>query len=119
MNKFVFFISLSIFANSSFASSDYVPVESGYLSATDWLALSENNRSLYAVGVIDGLKFSPVLANGQENTRKLTSCTAPMTGRQIKAIAENYVNARPEKWHEPVHFMIFSSIIEACKVFKK
>lgn len=119
MNKYIFFLALLTASPNIYSSDDFVTVEPGYLSGSDWLSLSEKNRSLYTAGVIDGLKFSPVFAKDQEKTSKLINCTLPMTSRQIRAIAENYVNARPEKWHEPVHFMIFASIIEVCGVFKK
>lgn len=74
---------------------------------------------LYVLGVLDGMKFSPILADGADRTNKLTNCTSQMDGEQILAIAQKQIDASPEFWHEAAHFRIFEAFSKACGIFKR
>lgn len=98
---------------------DSVTITNGFATGNRWRTLPNQQRMLYVLGVLDGLRFSPVMALGTEDrTNKLANCTQNMNGEQILAIADKYVEARPEKWHESVHFQLFGALTEACRIFK-
>lgn len=95
-----------------------VTIAQGFVTITQWRALPQNARMLYVLGVIDGMKFSPLLANGAAKTTKLVNCTSRMDGDQILAIAQKHLDAKPEQWHEAAHYHIFGAFSDACRLFK-
>lgn len=123
MKKF-FYISLMAICvcsqTEAFAKdSDQVTVENGFATATRWRALPAQQRMLYVLGVVDGVKFSAVLVDGPEGrVSRFAKCTGQMTGDQLLAIVDKHVDSKPETWHESVHFRVFEALTKACRIFK-
>lgn len=97
---------------------DNVAIASGFVTASKWRSLPGNARMLYVLGVVDGMKFAPILANGSQKTNKLAECTSRMDGEQVLAIAQKHIDSKPEVWHEAAHYQIFTAFAEACRLFK-
>lgn len=123
MKKYVYIslLALCICSQSkAFAKNgDLVTIENGFATATRWRALPAQQRMLYVLGVVDGLKFSAALVDGPDGrVSRFAKCTGQMTGDQLLAIVDKHVEAKPETWHESVHFRIFEALSSACKIFK-
>lgn len=110
---------LLLVSKSAIANND-VLIAQGFVSGASWLAMEKVQKRLYTVGVVDGMKFSPLLSLGNDHSRtdKLVACVAPMSIEQIYAIVEARVKAKPENWHQAVHYEIFGAITEVCRIFK-
>lgn len=109
---------LLIGASVTSAAEGAIAIAPGFVTASKWRSLPSNARMLYVLGVIDGMKFSPILANGAHKTAKLADCTSRMDGEQILAIAQKHIEAKPDAWHEAAHYRIFEAFAETCRLFK-
>lgn len=107
-------------SNAVATAANDVSIAQGFVSGARWLAMEKVQKSMYTIGVVDGMKFSPLLSLGNDHSRtdKLAACVAPMSIEQIYAIVEARVKAKPENWHQAVHYEIFVAITEVCRIFK-
>jgi len=86
--------------------------------ATYYLELSKKDRTTYVMGFVDGLALAPIMVYPPnkdyifwfENLTKTGS-----TNIQVEAIVTKYVNDHPERWHQPLGYIIYSALFEAFK----
>lgn len=111
-------------------SSLAVPL--GYVSGNNYLEFSEQERTVWFMGFMDGLMAEDFHSKPQVTfkddanldmrgedywlDRLWTSrCAARHPITQLKAVFEKELNDRPDTWHAPASFIARGKIYEMCK----
>jgi len=77
-------------------------VSRAQINVNQYRGLSESERALYIVGLIDGWRHAVDVLKGLKESDttvrffgKIVECTGPMTRRQVLDIVDRYVQAHP------------------------
>lgn len=109
-----FVIILFIFCSSTvFAES--VLFAPGYLDGNRFLQMSKSEQTAYAMGLIDGMLFSPIFgATSNKDLSCIEYCSVNMTNIQITTILTKYLEDNPGKWHHPVNAIMYEALKKSC-----
>lgn len=91
-----------------------VEVQTGFLKGESYLQLSQAERSVYAMGLIDGLFASAFYGADEVQLRKLKDCTAGWTNTQLAAVLDQHVRADPSHWQYPMNVLAVNAMVKAC-----
>ena len=94
-------------------ADDGVLIHEGWITGNTFRAFEVESKNVYVVGLIDGIFLSPFYGASKEN---LEQCTTGMTGQQVVAIFDKYLQKKPERWHLSMHVNGFSALKEACNI---
>jgi hypothetical protein len=108
-------------ARPSNAADELPPVEihNGLSRGHDYRALSEREQWLYASALLEGIMLAPMFgANKARGSllRRLEDCAEGMTNEQLAAILTKYLREHPERWHDYVHIIMYSALMDACRL---
>lgn len=95
-------------------ANDGVAVHDGFITGNIFRALDPTSKNVYATGLIDGILLAPLYGAPKEGLKNFEKCTVGMTGQQVVAIFEKYLNNNPERWHNSMHIIAFSALKGAC-----
>ena len=82
-----------------------------FLAGNKYLEDTETNKIVYTTGLIDMLYWQTYTYN-PELYLNLRETTKNMTGGQIKAIFERYLEKHPEEWHWGAASLFSEAIME-------
>ncbi|MGH9748247.1 MAG: hypothetical protein ACRD59_19300 [Candidatus Acidiferrales bacterium] len=85
-----------------------------FFTAQQYLGLRDEDRELYAMGVVDGLQGSVVLRADEKYLEAFASCIQGMSGAQMSAIITKYVKDHPEKWNDSLSVNAYSAFMSTC-----
>jgi len=74
--------------------------------------LKDNDRALYAIGFMDGLRARP---NAEAEKWVPTNCTTPMTGIQMSEQIAKYIRDQPARRDSASGILTWNALVEACK----
>jgi len=83
--------------------------------AQGFLQLNEEQRRIYASGLMDGFYGSALFGGNERTISDLKRCTKDMNSGQLTAIIEQYVQNHPEGWHEPTSVEAYNALVNACR----
>jgi len=85
-------------------------------TGNDYLRESAALQQRYVEGVVDGLLMAPAVAgDGEESQYEwLTVCLIGRTGSQLTAMVDRHLELHPDRWHSPMSFLVYQTIITAC-----
>ena len=83
--------------------------------AQGFLQLNEEQRRIYASGLMDGFYGSALFGGNERTISDLKHCTIDMNSGQLTAIIEQYVQNHPERWHEPTSVEAYNALVNACR----
>ena len=92
----------------------------GSISGEAFLDLNAKDKGWYFVGALDAMKqtrdtyLSASEMDAAEFDEVWEACISGRSVRQHLAIVEAWLNAHPERWHEPVIRLIFDAERESC-----
>jgi hypothetical protein len=82
-------------------------------------------RALYVFGVTEGLSWGHSMRSVQgapaapnDRLRALVRCVEPMTAGQLEAIAGRFLDAHPERWHEPMSWLVLNALLDVCPAYQ-
>ena len=96
-------------------------VSRAQINVNQYRGLSESERALYIVGLIDGWRHAVDVLKGLKESDttvrffgKIVECTGPMTRRQVLDIVDRYVQAHPgeSNWSAMSH--AYLALDSAC-----
>ena len=77
---------------------------------------TDDSRTGYVVGVIDGFYFSPVFGASQEGMNDIHDCLGDKKpGNQMRAIVDKYHAEHPEEWDRPMSEIVKNAVFEICR----
>jgi hypothetical protein len=85
-----------------------------FFKAEDFVDLSEDDRLMYTIGLMDGFSGSALFGATDETVATLTSCTKDMDSKQLSAIITKYVKDHPESWQYPLSLEAYNALSSAC-----
>ena len=68
-----------------------------FLTGDGFLALSNSERSDYAIGVVEGMLAAPYLGASVERASRLNGCLSGKDGAEIAAILDRYLTEHAEE----------------------
>jgi hypothetical protein len=96
-----------------------VLIQVGFFNGHKYLELNDNYRKMYLAGMADGINLSPIFGETEQDINWVwyRPCTEKTTksGKQIRTIVDNYLNAHPEKWDLGINIIYFQAMLEICK----
>ena len=84
------------------------------LSGSEYRALTEVQRQMWAVGVVDGLMVGHLAATNKPPP--LVLCFAKLEREQIRAIFEKALEKEPEVWHFQAAMIFHRTFQKYCKI---
>ncbi len=87
------------------------------LSGQDYLELAEYDREVYITGINDAYNWSYVA--GFERMKWLVPCVYGRKAQQLSAMFSKWLQANPERWHEPAAKLFPFAMFETCRKPKK
>ena len=112
----IIFLVIACFAVS--AEAEEVQFWSGYVDGNNWCQVSDIERMVYILGVIDGFYYSAVFGADREFLEDLHNCTETKPDAQLRAIVDKYHSAHPEFWDKPMSRIIREAFSDICSVLK-
>jgi hypothetical protein len=91
-----------------------VELEGAFTTGNGYRKFSQNDQLSYVVGVIDGLKLAPTLGGDKADMKWFLGCIRAMEADQIKALVDKFLADNPGRWHEPMHTLVYSSLLVPC-----
>lgn len=79
-----------------------------------FLDLDENDKIMYAGGIIDGFLGSSLFGAPNETVDALKACVGGMDTKQVAAIFTKYLKDNPEGWQHPMSVEAFTALSHAC-----
>jgi hypothetical protein len=83
--------------------------------------LSEDKKSYYVIGVIDGFFGAPMFGAKDKNAKDknkelewLYACIEKRTKTQISDILTKYLKDNPKVWELPTHASLFNALKTEC-----
>ncbi len=89
-------------------------VPKGFLTGQAYLERSQNERTAYVMGVVDGFAFSPALLGSSECAGALQRCLVGRNNVQLTAIVDKHIRDNPANWHWQANAMIHSALFAQC-----
>jgi hypothetical protein len=83
------------------------------LSGQDYLELAEYDREVYVTGLNDAYNWSYVA--GFERMKWLVPCVLGRKAPQLAAMYAKWLQAKPERWHEPAAKLFPFAMFESCR----
>jgi len=83
------------------------------LSGEAYLAMPDYDRQVYVGGLNDAYLWS--FTGGFERMRWLVPCVDERSARQLSAMFTKWLEANPERWHEPAAKLFPFAIFEFCR----
>ena len=80
------------------AASGVILVPNGFLTGQKFLDASEETRTAYSAGLIDGFLGSALFGTPSETAQHLHDCLEDMRNDQVAAIFEKYLRDNPAQW---------------------
>jgi hypothetical protein len=115
--KFIRYNLLAIlFLSLNIQAKEGVSIHQGWITGNTYRAFEATSKNVYAVGLVDGVFLSPLYGAPKEKLKPLEQCTTGMTGQQVVAIFNKYLNENPERWHQSMHVIGFTALKEACDI---
>lgn len=97
-----------------------ISAHAGSISGEAFLNLNAKDKGWYFVGALDAMKqtrdtyLSASEMDAAEFDKVWEACISGRSVRQHLAIVEAWLNAHPERWHEPVIRLIFDAERDSC-----
>jgi hypothetical protein len=107
---------LLCFSSNTFAEKE-VSISTGFVSGNTFRALDAVSKNVYATGIIDGVLIAPLYGAPKNKLAVIEKCTVGMTGQQLVAIFDKYLNSNPEVWNKSMHTIVFLAMSDACKIY--
>jgi hypothetical protein len=82
-----------------------------YIKGNDYLKLAEEYKIFYVMGLIDML-WNQTWFYSSKDYSDLNKATIDMTGGQIQAIFDKYLEEHPERWHMTAASLFWTAISE-------
>lgn len=109
------FTILLILCALSASAEEFIEIHDGFLTGNDYLKKTQQERSFYAMGIIDGMFLSPLFGASKNNLLWLERCVEGMGNYQMEAIISKYLENHPGEWHHNLHTITFRAMKEACQ----
>lgn len=106
-------IALSLLASINTIAAQ-INVSGGYVKASRYMEWQQTQRVTYIMGLVDGIRTSAVLDASGPRYTKAISCFENMTGNQVTAIMEKWINNNPEQWHMSLNHVFISMMYKTC-----
>mgnify|MGYP001817170799 CR=1 FL=1 len=98
-----------------------ISAHAGSISGEAFLNLNAKVKGWYFVGALEAMKqtrdtyLSASEIDAAEFDKVWEACISGRSVRQHLAIVEAWLNAHPERWHEPAIQLIFEAERESCE----
>ena len=96
-------------------SADQVYVQNGFQTGQSFRDMGEGDRTIYAMGYIDGLFSSSLAGASHDRLMGVHDCIQGMTSGQLRAVFEKIIASHPERWDERMSSLGYSVLVEACR----
>ncbi|MBC8231411.1 hypothetical protein H8E77_17805 [bacterium] len=97
----------------TFAADKPVIVHKGFATGRDYLKMNDAQKRAYAMGAINGMLLAPLFGAPKDRVKWFESYVEKMTDDQVAAILTKYVKDNPGRWHDGLHILTYSAIIES------
>ena len=84
------------------------------LTGNEYNKLSDNDRTIWLIGVADGLITADLISS--KSQPPLVKCLAELEWEQIRAIFEKNLKENPEKWNFPAAFSFRQTFNKHCNI---
>jgi hypothetical protein len=85
-----------------------------FYKAEDFLKMSDQDRELYATGLVDGFLASAFFDAPDEVVAWMKSCTRDMSSKQVSAVIVKYIKDHPEWWNRSASGNAYYALVDAC-----
>jgi hypothetical protein len=108
------------------ATRDVTSIHNGFLTGTNYRKLTQDQKRIYAAGIIDGMFLAPVFDAPKRiyfkpkemvpTTRVewLEACVEGMSDEQVAAIISKWLTDHPARWHESANTSVYSAFFDSC-----
>jgi hypothetical protein len=94
-----------------------VRVSEGFSSGKDFLGWTEQSRSDYGIGFVNGISVAHIVTGADlDKVRWLTPCVKDFDGEQIGAIIRKYIQDHPADWQNRLNILSWLALKETCMV---
>jgi hypothetical protein len=87
----------------------------GYITGNDYMKLSNEQRTGWLVGALDGMMAESIAVTNDPSGPWLGRCVGKMETSQVQAIFEQELTAKPEGWHAPAAIILRARLFAVCK----
>jgi hypothetical protein len=95
-----------------------IEIKGGFITGNTYREYSDDLKTVYVMGVIDGMLDAPGLGAPKKRLAWLETCVVGMNGYQVAAIVDKALRDIPEHWHEPMNGEVLSAMATACKAYR-
>ena len=87
----------------------------GYVTGNEYMKLRDDERTLWLIGVMDGMMAEDLVANKRQDGPWLGHCIRSLPKIQIKAMLDQELQSRPDTWHAPAALAFRDRMGKFCK----
>ena len=102
-------VTVSVYANQQTVKSS-----PGFLTAKDYLDMTDTERRAYVTGEINGMLVAPFFGAPEENLGWLKTCSGKMSDEQLASIMTRYIHDQSSP-QQPLNVVTFTALRQACK----
>lgn len=102
-----------LFTTSSSYGQDGITL--GYINGNEYLEMPDDNRTVWIVGVMDGLMAEAALVSKAPKGPWLGRCLRGISIPQIREMFEQKLRQQPDSWHAPAAFIFRDRMSSFCK----
>ena len=93
-------------------------IKSGFIDGNEYRDFSGDEKRVYLMGLMDGSFLAPVYGAPKARIEWLERCVTGMTDAQLVAIIDKFLQANPARWHNDMHTLVYSAMLEACRPYR-
>jgi len=109
------FAILLILCVLSVSAEESVMIHNGFINGNQYLKRNKEERTFYAMGIIDGIFLSPLFGASRDKLSWLERCVEDMENYQVEAIISKYLENHPGEWHQNLHTLTLGAMKDACQ----
>jgi hypothetical protein len=106
-------ISILLLTATEVVGADQYVIHKGFGTGRDYIEMEQSQKRAYVMGAVNGIFLAPLFGATKEKMAWLESSIENMTDMQLVAILSNYLKDNPGRWHEGLHILMYSALIEA------
>jgi hypothetical protein len=94
-----------------------VNVRNGFLTGNTWRNADVNSKTAYVLGAVDSVYSAALFGANEQLIDSFASCQKSMTGDQVTAVVDKFLNDHPEMWHYAMAVLVVDAVRATCPEF--
>jgi len=86
-----------------------------YVNGNHYQEYDVTTRTIYVMGVVDGLAGSFTMGGSTRRASALGACLKGLPGAQVRAVVDKYMTDNPAHWDWSMPILVYNAINTMCK----